>query len=123
MKRFKKSGQTLVLLLVFMSVAIIVTSAAVVMTIVSSQNTSKLDSGSETYDVAEAGIENALMRLLRDPNYAGETLTVGDGQAIISVGSGTITSKGSMGNFSRTLVVTTSYNNNVLTILSWKEKY
>ncbi len=126
MKRLKNnSGQTLIVLMVFMVVAITVISAAVVVTIVNSQSTSKFSQGEVAFAIAESGAENALMRLLRDPYYAGETLTIGNGTAIINVSgndaSRVVTSTGKNGSYTRKVQVTSSYNNNVLTIVSWKE--
>lgn len=118
-----RRGQTLVFLLAFMAIAIAITSAAVIVTATNAQNSVKFDAGNSALDVATSGAENGLMRLLRDPNYGGETLTVGSGTAYITVVSGVITSRGVVNNFSRTVVVTTSYNNNVRTITSWKEKF
>ena len=126
---FKKSsyqnqGQALVTLLFFMIIAITVTSGAVMIMLSNSLSASKFDQGNSTYYVAESGIENALIRLLRDPNYTGETLPVDSGNAIISISgtnSKTIISIGKIGNFSRTIQVTADYTNNILTIQSWKE--
>ncbi len=123
--RFKR-GQTLVLLLAFMAIAITITTAAVVVLISNSQSASKFALGTEAYDVAESGVENALVRLLRDPSYTGESLTVGQGTATIAVtGTGpyTVTSTGVVSDFSRRIQVTANYTNGVLTVTSWSEVY
>lgn len=121
-----RPGQTLVLLLIFMAVAITMTAAAVVVTIANSQGASEYEQGVTAYQVAEGGMENALLRLLRDPAYAGETLTVGSGTATIVVtGSGPfiVTSTGTAGDFVRKIQVTAGYTNNILTVNSWNEVY
>jgi hypothetical protein len=88
--RTDQSGQTLVALLAFMAMSIVLTSAATVVTLTNAQTSSKYSLGQEALRFAESGADNALQRLLRDPNYTGETLTVGTGTAIITVsGSGT----------------------------------
>ena len=114
------------MLLVFMIIAITITSAATMLIIVNSSNTQKLEGGSIAYQIAESGIENALLRLLRNPNYTGEAgLTMGSGTADISVSGSnpyTITSIGKSGSFSRTLQVIVNYNGN-MTISSWREVY
>lgn len=118
-------GQTLLMLLVFMIIAITITSAATILILVNSANTQKMEGGSIAFHLAESGIENALLRLLRNPNYAGETLSINGGTATITItGSNpyTITSTGKKGNFSRTLQVVINYNGN-MTISSWKEVY
>ena len=110
-----KQGQTLVLLLVFMTVASIIISAAVIVTVINSTSSSKLERGNVALEIAESGAENALLRLLRDPAYAGEPG--------ITVAGGVITAVGQDAGFTRTIVVTTNYNNNVLTVTSWREKF
>lgn len=119
-----QKGQTLVILLVYMVVAIIVTTASVSMILVNSRGTDKLLQGATAYDVAESGAETAMVKLLRDTSYSGETLSVSGGSAVITVTgttTKTITSKGTLNNFTRTVEVTATNINNVLTVTSWKE--
>jgi hypothetical protein len=120
-----KSGQVLVTLLFFVIVATIITSASVAIVISNSAATGKFQGGTIAYNIAESGAENALIRLLRDPNYAGENLTVDGGTASISaITSGsnvTIISTGTKGSFSRKVQVVTQYNNGILSISSWQE--
>jgi hypothetical protein len=126
--KFKvEAGQTLVTLLVFTIVAITITSAAVVIILTNSIGTSKLERGTNTYYSAESGAENALLRLLRDPNYAGETLAVDNASVVISVANVgstyTITSDATLGNFIQSIEVTATFVNNILTVDSWKEVF
>lgn len=125
MKSYKnQKGQTLVILLVYMVMAIIVTTAAVSMVLVNSRGADKLLQGTTAYDVAESGAETAMVKLLRDTSYAGETLSVAGGTAVITVSGAstkTIVSKGTLNNFTRSVEVTATNVNNVLTVTSWKE--
>lgn len=119
-------GQSLISLVIFMVIAIIIISGAVAVIIINSKATSKFYQGIVSYDLAEAGIENALLRLLRDPGYPGETLTIEGDSAVIEVSGGgidpyTIISRGQTGNFHRTVEVIASFNNNILTVNSWRE--
>lgn len=121
-----KPAQTVVFLLVFMAVAITVTTAAVIILITNSQAGSRLEQGYVAYDVAESGIENALMRLLRDPDYADETLSVGTGQATITVSGGnpkTVLSTGVAGNYFRQIQVMVTFTGGTMNIApsSWRE--
>ncbi len=123
-------GQALITLLFFTVIGVTVTSAAVVMLLVNSLSGTKQQQGDVAYEVAQSGADNGLIRLLRDPTYTGETLTVGNGSATISVtGSGTsgspfvILSKGTNGIFVREVQVTATYQNNLLTVSSRKEVY
>lgn len=119
-----QSGQALLSLLFFIVIAITVTSGAVIVIIANNINTTKFAQSTRAYYVAESGIENGILRLLRDPTYSGETLPVSDGTATITVsGTGpyTITAKGQVGNFIRTIQVVVSYDSSGLTITSWTE--
>lgn len=123
-KRPQQQGQALVLLLVIMVVAITVISAAVIVTLVNSQGTARQVQGQYAFDIAETGVENALLRLLRDPDFPGETIFVNGGETISTVSGSpaqTIAAHGKLGNFTRIIQVGITYNNNVLNIISWKE--
>jgi hypothetical protein len=121
---FYQSGQALLLLMIFLSVSIIITSAAAMVTVINLQSTSKFETSRLAYSVAESGIEDALLRLLRDPSYTGGTVTINGGTATITVTGDTtktITSEGVLNNFHRKIQVLGSYNNTVFTISSWNE--
>lgn len=114
------------MLLVFMAVAVTITTAATTITLINSTTTSRVEQGQMAYNIAESGIENALIRLLRDPGYSGETLPVAEGFATISVTGTplmTITSTGVLGDFTRRLQATAQFVSGVLNILSWQEVY
>lgn len=117
-------GQTLVTLLFIMIVGLTVTSAAIAVVLVNSKGSSKFEQGTNSLFVAESGIENAMLRLLRDSNYTGETMTVGDGSVTIEV-SGVdpkiATSTGTVGDASRKIQIQADYNNDIWRIVSWKE--
>ncbi|MBI4033249.1 MAG: hypothetical protein HY377_01935 [Candidatus Blackburnbacteria bacterium] len=119
-------GQALITLLVFVAVAMIITAGAVTVTIINSQGISKFAQGEEALFIAETGADNAILRILRDPNntYLSETLSVSDGTATITVSgttSKTIISEGRSGNFKRKIQVDGSLTGNVFTISAWRE--
>ena len=121
-----RAGQTLVTLLVFMVVATAVTTTAVAVLTNTTRSSSILGSTIEATHIADSGAENALMRLIRNPDYTGETLTVGDGSALITVTgttTKTITSIGTIGNYKKTVQIIVTYTNNVLTVSSWTYTY
>ena len=94
------------------------------MIIINYQASSKFALGEDAYAIAESGAENAIIRLIRNPNYAGETLTVGNGSATITVSGSstkTIVSEGVRGNFRRKVQVVGGYVNNIFTPTSWTE--
>lgn len=121
-----QKGQALVVLLFFMAMALTITSVAIVANIVNSTTTTRVGEGLTAEQYAQSGSENALLRLLRNPSYTGETLTVGTGTVTVNVtGTGvkTITATATNGNFTRTIVVDVTVTNGVLHILSWKEVF
>ncbi|KKU56970.1 hypothetical protein A3H89_05680 [Candidatus Amesbacteria bacterium RIFCSPLOWO2_02_FULL_48_11] len=121
-----KRGQTLVFLLVFVSMSLVITTAAVILAIANSQTTTGQEMAAHTLTIAESGAENALLNLLRNPAYSGGTLTVGQGQATIEVtGSDpfTINVTGTEGSFSRQVRVIAGYSEGILSVSSWQEMY
>lgn len=126
-----KSGQALILLMIFMMVAITVIAASIFLAIGGSQVAGRQVTSWRAYDIAESGAENALMMLLRNPNYytsqSTETLTVGEGVATITVTGSNYTniatSSGKIGNYVRTIQVTTVNNGGQMVVQSWKEIY
>lgn len=125
MKNFRfQRGQALVTLLFFVLISLTITSAAIVIIITSASATSEFEEGILAYNAAESGIENALLRLLRDPSYTGETLAIDTASAVISVtGSNpkTVVSVGQNGKFRRTVQAQMNYNSGYYTFSSWKE--
>jgi len=120
-----QKGSSLVVLLVFAAITITITSAAATVTIVNSTTSSRVEIGQLAYNIAEGGIENALIRLLRDPGYTGETLTVGDGTATITVTGTlptlTVDSIGTVGDFTRRIQATAQFTGGVMSVTNWTE--
>jgi len=119
-------GQTLVTLLVFTVVAIAVTSTAISIMINITRSASIVESRIIASQAAESAIENAIIRVLRDPEYAGETLPVGDASVEISVAGSdpiVITADATYGSYIQTVQTTIAYIDNVLTISDWEYLY
>lgn len=122
-----QSGQALVTLLVVVAIASTIIGAAVAVTIVNSQTTSKFALAEEALSVAETGAETAIIKILRSPDasYLGETQTIGNGSAQITVSyalpSVTVVSKGQVGNFVRKIQVTGTYQGNKFTVLLYDQ--
>jgi len=115
------SGQALVVLLFFAIMGITIITAAAIMLYT---NTSSLVSGQEgtfAYYVAQSGIQEGLIRLVRDSSYTGGTLTVGSGTATIQVSNGVITSTGFNNGLVRKIQAQTITDQTGIKISSWKE--
>lgn len=114
-------GQTLVSLLMFVLIAMTVITSAITTVISNTKAASVEQQSIDAYYVAEAGAENALMRLLRDQSYTGETLPVGNNSAVVIVSGNTIVSTGSVNNLSRKIQVDVSYTDYQMTVINWQE--
>jgi hypothetical protein len=122
--KIKEKGQALITLLFFVLISLTITTSAIIIVMSNSITVSKFEQGTTAYYSAESGIENALLRILRDPNYAGETLNIGETTVVVTVTAGnpqTVTSVSQNGNFKRTVSAQISYNNGYYTISNWKE--
>lgn len=120
----KHSGQALITLLFFVLIALTITSGAIIIIIDNSVSVSKFQEGTLAYYAAESGVENALLRLLRDPNYTGETLTINSETVTVTVSGSnpkTVVSVGQDGNFKRTVQAQMNYTSGFYTISNWKE--
>ena len=123
MKKYQ-NGQTLVLLLVFVMMAIAITTAAIFIITTNSTSATSVSLGIATKEMAETGAEKALLNLLRDPNYKGETFSLDTGTVYATVsGTSTLTidSTAVNGSFIKRVEVIATYSNNVLTVGSWKD--
>lgn len=124
---YNKSGMALVTVIIFSAIGIIVIVAALALTSITSQSSLYFLQGQKALLVAEAGAENALIRLLRDPNYSHEVLTIGDGTARIDVtrelDTSTIEVTGQVGLTTRKIEVITVDTNGITTVDSWRETF
>lgn len=119
-------GQALISLLFISIIGITIAAGATMLVLINSQSGLKFQQGTIAYEIAQSGAENALLRLLRDPAYTGESMSVGDGTVDIQVsspGGGYIaTSSGKVGNYTRKIQITAHYNTDyVLVVDSRKE--
>lgn len=124
-KRNEK-GQALIMLLFFIMIGITITTTAIFIIAGNSLAASSSEMGVITRQMADTGVENALLQILRG-NYAQENLTLPDGtvSVTITVTNGLpslITSTATAGDYSKAVEVNVSYVNNVLTVGTWKEK-
>ncbi len=119
-----KAGQTLTVLMVVASISMAIVGTAVAVIATNSGAGAKSASGNATLNLAESGAEEALLQLLRNPSYAGETLTTAAGTATITVtgtNPKTIVSSATVSTFRRKIQVDASFTGGVLTVTSWQE--
>jgi len=124
-KQIYVRGQALIMLVSFIGVGIAIITNALLVNLSQNSSVSGTQQGALALEHAESGAENAILRLLRDPYYTGEVLTVGSGTVTTTVtGSSpsTIISSAVVGQFKKTITVIIDDSNNQLNIISWKEQ-
>lgn len=124
MRHKNQRGQSLVLLLFFVLMAMTFAVTAIFMSVIGAGSSTALEAGVEVRELADSGVENALLKLVRNSSYTGETYPDGSVSiAVTGTNPKTISVTAKDGNFTRTIEVLAAYNNNVLSVTSWKEKY
>ena len=116
-----QKGQVFVTLLFFVIIGVTIISAETIVLFTNILSGSTEEQGANAYYVAESGIEEALLRLNRNPGYAGGVLTVGQGNAVVQVGNGIITATGTYGSTVKKIEVQIVNNDGALRIVSCKE--
>lgn len=121
----KQNGQVLVSILIIMAVAILATGVAVVASSLSRTTGITVASDKLLY-AAESGIDDALIKFLRDPSYDDETISVAGISVNIDVERPSpteliITSEAAQDNLVRRVEVSAEFVNNILTVNSWKQ--
>ncbi len=120
-----QSGQALISVLYTMVVGLLVTTGAAFALIANIQAATGFEQGTLAHSAAESGIENAILRYIRNPAYTGETLVIDDdrtAEVTVSSASGiVVTSTGTYGSAMRRIEATMHYNGGVLVIDSWTE--
>lgn len=127
-KKIKQRGLALITILVFGALAMIVIIFGVTLMVIQTDSARQFLAAQKTLAIAESGMENALLRLLRNPNYSGETLTFPNGTATIVVtsemGSKIVTVTADSENFLdsiRTIQAVISEQDGQSIISSWQE--
>lgn len=120
-----KKGEVLIMLVIIITVLTIITTAAVALAFSTTRDTTTFTLGEKALTIAESGVENAILNLLRDPSYTGDSnLPIGPGNVTIVVSGSapyTITSTGVVGDMVRRVEAQVGPVANKLTVLNWQE--
>jgi hypothetical protein len=114
-----RKGFAIVTLVIFTSVVLIITAGAIASLIANTQMTSEFALGEEVYQLSRAGYDNALLQILRNPSYSGESLTLGNGNVTILVtgtNPKTVLSTATKNGIVRKFTGTAQFVNNQLTV-------
>ncbi|OGM05884.1 hypothetical protein A2125_01000 [Candidatus Woesebacteria bacterium GWB1_43_5] len=116
----------MVTLIFFVLIATIYISAAVIILSVNSLAATTTELGFSASRVAEGALEDTLLRLIRNPNYAGGAFDLDSGSVTVNVvGSTTKDISVSVldGNYLRKFEAQVAFNQTEMTITSWKEVF
>src|SRR3989338_8263274 len=117
MKKNNSGGFALVILMFLMVLAVTVITAAVSLMILGSSSSTLLISGDSAKSIADSCIENAVIRIIRDPAYSGESLAVNEGSCQITVTGltdKTVTAEAHYGNKKKKVEANLNLNNNII---------
>lgn len=126
MKKLLKS-QAMITLVIFVAIGMIIISGAIVMIGVNTLAVSSTEKSLIVKQAAESGMENALLRLLRDPTYTGETLAAdvnGYPTTITVTGdliNKTVISTATSLTFQRKIITKIDYTGNVMKVIHWED--
>ena len=120
-----KNGQALISVLFIAIIGMTIATGAITSLMSVFAKTSKEEVAALAYEAAEGGVENGIMRIVRDPSYTGETLTYdANTTAVVSISTASgvvITSVGTVGAVARKIVVTGHFTNLIWSVDSWVE--
>ncbi len=125
-KKINQRGQSLVILLVVVVSSIILSTALISLAIINNANNSLYEQAITAQSLAESGVENAILNLLRNPNYTGEIMIIDNKEVELTVQGTTnkvITSTCDYGQVTQSIEVTADYDSGILTINNWEPTY
>jgi len=119
------SGQAVVTVLFVVVIGMLVTTGAIMTLLNAYQSMTNHELGREAFAAAEVGIENGMLRLLRDTSYTGETISMDGGKTaditVLQSPDIVMVSTGTVHNVSRKIQVDAHITNMSIVVDSWRE--
>ena len=124
-KRHTYTGQAMVTVLMVCVIGTLILTGAMIAVGNAIGQSSQAELGLLARSAAETGMENALIRFIRDPSYTGETMHLTDGRTVTISATGTpkttIIATGMSGSATQRIQTVVYYNNGVFTVESWSD--
>ncbi len=120
----RQIGQALVSLIVIISLVTVLLTSIVFVSIDQSKAALDAAQSKKALYLAETGIENAILMLLRNPTYSGGTFSVDGSSVDVNVAGGTIktiTSKATSGTHIKKVEVEVDTGENKIQLISWRQ--
>lgn len=117
MKRQK--GQALIMVMLIGVIALIAVVSAATLVISEIKKNIATSFGVVQYQITYGALENAFMTLLRNPNYGGETVTLGSGTCYITVAGGStkaVEARCTDGKYARKVGATVTFSAGVMSV-------
>ncbi len=124
MKKKSQSGSALLAVIVISALATMIFTSATSSLLGQLLQSNTSANSSKAYLLAESGIEDAILNLLRNENYSGGILTLDSNDITITVTDSNpkiVTSSVIYNKTKRTIEITALFTDNYLQITSWKE--
>lgn len=115
----KQKGQALIMVILIGIIALIAVVSAATLVVSELKKNTAVSFGVSQYQITYGALENALMRLLRDPNYTGETVTLGSSTCVITVSGSSpkaVEARCSNGTYSRKIGATVTFTGGVMAV-------
>lgn len=123
----RSEGQALIGVLAVVAIASVMVSSLVLTSIISADSSLKLRQSTNLINQADTAMQNAILRLERDPSFTGETLNFSAGQVIIEItGDNPKIVEAKSINFDNKILrklhaEVNSDNNSAITVSNWSE--
>ncbi len=118
-------GQAMITVLYISILGMLIATGAVFALWNNISSATETEVGMLAHTAAESGAENALLKLIRDPTYTGESWVMDAQTVVVASVSGTTTqtilSTATRGTMSQRVIVQVHYNGGVLHIDSWND--
>lgn len=119
------SGQAVMTLLFTVVIGMLIATGAIMTLVNSYKSISNRELAALAYTSAESGIENGILRLMRDPSYTGDTIVFDSNRTsvvtVVQAPDYVILSVGTAGTVTRKIQVQAHMVNLTFIIDSWKE--
>lgn len=114
-----QQGQALIMVILIGVIAIIAVVSASTLVISELKKNTSTSYGVSQYSIAYGALENAFMRLLRDPNYTGETVALSSSTCYITATAGstkTVEARCTDGRYVRKVGATVTFSAGIMTV-------
>lgn len=113
-------GQALLVVTLIGVIALIAVVSATTLLISELKKSTVTTRGLAEYQITYGVLENALLRLLRDPNWAGETVTLGTSTCVVTVtgalSAKTIETSCTDGNYVRNITASAAFEDGIMSV-------